>query len=281
MQDQTHKPLLYIPKPCHEDWDAMTPQEQGRHCAVCDKVLTDFSGMEEKEFGRRIEDLSEGSCGRFRADQIADPPLGGTAYFRYPLQRMRVFFLALVAVFGLEVLGLQSEGVQASGFDPVGELAMEAESKDSIVLKGKILSDIDQEPVMYVTVLARQGDEVVAGVMSDAEGNFELKVPTAKILSGSYDLVFRYLGRERVEREVGKDVKEVVFFMDNSYSLADVILAEPPLPPEYDRIGLWSKPVEEIVGNLMWDPHSDKVFYRPMDEWLMMHNSEINHTGRW
>ncbi len=36
---------LSIPKPCHEDWAAMTPNEQGRHCAVCAKTVTDFTQM--------------------------------------------------------------------------------------------------------------------------------------------------------------------------------------------------------------------------------------------
>ncbi|MGG5616684.1 hypothetical protein ACPDHI_10415 [Myroides odoratimimus] len=34
---------IEIPEPCHEDWDKMAPQDKGRHCAVCDKVVVDFS----------------------------------------------------------------------------------------------------------------------------------------------------------------------------------------------------------------------------------------------
>lgn len=32
----------YVPAPCSADWNAMTPAEQGRHCAQCDKVVVDF-----------------------------------------------------------------------------------------------------------------------------------------------------------------------------------------------------------------------------------------------
>ena len=34
---------FFIPEPCHENWNKMTPQEQGRHCAVCSKVVVDFT----------------------------------------------------------------------------------------------------------------------------------------------------------------------------------------------------------------------------------------------
>lgn len=32
-----------MPNPCHEDWDSMTPVEQGRHCAVCNTKVMDFT----------------------------------------------------------------------------------------------------------------------------------------------------------------------------------------------------------------------------------------------
>jgi len=36
---------LYIPKPCHENWDKMTPADKGRHCDVCSKVVKDLTGL--------------------------------------------------------------------------------------------------------------------------------------------------------------------------------------------------------------------------------------------
>jgi hypothetical protein len=36
---------LQIPNPCHESWDAMTPNHQGRHCASCDKTVVDVTAM--------------------------------------------------------------------------------------------------------------------------------------------------------------------------------------------------------------------------------------------
>ena len=45
MQKQTS---LYIPKPCHEDWNKMTPTQQGKFCSSCSKQVIDFSLMSDQ-----------------------------------------------------------------------------------------------------------------------------------------------------------------------------------------------------------------------------------------
>ncbi len=39
------KTAYTIASPCFEDWHTMTPQEGGRYCAVCEKVVVDLSQM--------------------------------------------------------------------------------------------------------------------------------------------------------------------------------------------------------------------------------------------
>jgi len=62
---------ISIPKPCHEDWEAMTPNTQGRHCNSCVKTVVDFTGMSDEEvkyfFLHKKEDKV---CGRFKAEQV-------------------------------------------------------------------------------------------------------------------------------------------------------------------------------------------------------------------
>jgi hypothetical protein len=40
---------LPIADPCHEDWDAMDPQQQGRFCGKCTKHVHDLSAMTQDE----------------------------------------------------------------------------------------------------------------------------------------------------------------------------------------------------------------------------------------
>jgi hypothetical protein len=47
---------IEIPEPCHADWDAMRPEDQGRFCFDCKKTVHDLSAMtkdEAKSFLRR------------------------------------------------------------------------------------------------------------------------------------------------------------------------------------------------------------------------------------
>lgn len=44
-----------IPEPCHENWDEMTAQDQGRYCAVCDKVVVDMTAMDADEMTQILE----------------------------------------------------------------------------------------------------------------------------------------------------------------------------------------------------------------------------------
>jgi hypothetical protein len=66
------KPIqLTIPNPCTQSWDEMMPERQGRHCAHCQNVVTDFTGWNDTalyEFISKNKDVKV--CGRFRAEQL-------------------------------------------------------------------------------------------------------------------------------------------------------------------------------------------------------------------
>lgn len=40
---------ISIPKPCNENWNEMSPEQQGAFCKVCSKVVVDFSNMSDEE----------------------------------------------------------------------------------------------------------------------------------------------------------------------------------------------------------------------------------------
>jgi hypothetical protein len=63
---------LSIPKPCHENWNEMTPNEQGSFCNVCAKTVVDFSLMSDEEVLGYFKNKSEEkTCGRFKISQLA------------------------------------------------------------------------------------------------------------------------------------------------------------------------------------------------------------------
>jgi hypothetical protein len=63
---------IAIPKPCHEDWDKMETNQQGRYCNACAKTVTDFTAMSDeaiKDFF--INKKDEKVCGRFKNEQLS------------------------------------------------------------------------------------------------------------------------------------------------------------------------------------------------------------------
>lgn len=65
------KPLVHIPEPCNEDWNNMQPNPAGRHCALCEKTVTDFTSYSNEEIVAYLRRHTGNKiCGRVKAEQI-------------------------------------------------------------------------------------------------------------------------------------------------------------------------------------------------------------------
>jgi hypothetical protein len=61
---------LAIPTPCTENWENMTPNERGRHCASCNKTVIDFSLYTDKQLIEFFSKVTGNICGRIPAFQL-------------------------------------------------------------------------------------------------------------------------------------------------------------------------------------------------------------------
>ncbi|MBG8555152.1 energy transducer TonB [Hymenobacter guriensis] len=88
-------PILNVQlRACHEDWQQMTPTEQGRHCANCNREVFDFTNATQADLEAARATSPDGRlCGRFRVGQLAAPPK--------LRPRLRRFLVSLVLVCGL------------------------------------------------------------------------------------------------------------------------------------------------------------------------------------
>jgi hypothetical protein len=68
------KPGIHIPEPCHESWQAMQPQQNGRFCDSCCKVVVDFTAMSNEQITAYLQSKKEEKvCGRFKKTQVTEP----------------------------------------------------------------------------------------------------------------------------------------------------------------------------------------------------------------
>ncbi|HSC39408.1 MAG TPA: carboxypeptidase-like regulatory domain-containing protein, partial [Chitinophagaceae bacterium] len=62
---------IQLTSPCHENWQAMTPNEQGRYCQSCCKTVVDFTAMTDLEIVDYIAYSAAGNtCARVYDDQL-------------------------------------------------------------------------------------------------------------------------------------------------------------------------------------------------------------------
>jgi len=101
---------------CHENWNLMTPTDQGRFCGSCQKQVIDFSTKSLDEiksfFGKLPE--TEQVCGRFKNEQMKE--LTFDAFFR---QFSRWRFLNKIAVICFFVFGLSLFSFTARAQQPL------------------------------------------------------------------------------------------------------------------------------------------------------------------
>ncbi len=69
---------IVINNPCHENWDAMSPNEKGAFCLSCQKTVIDFSIKTVEEIKNFFVELpqTESVCGRFKDEQLEEISFG-------------------------------------------------------------------------------------------------------------------------------------------------------------------------------------------------------------
>jgi len=137
---------LSIPEPCHENWNQMTPNEQGRHCLSCQKTVVDFTLMSDQEVLKYILTASSSVCGRFNDDQVnrtfREQKLKPSFTWKYVWQIMVTGFLLL------------GQSVTAQSRNVKGKVAIEE------VQKPDTRQVVDRRTVDTVSPLLKK-DEVV------------------------------------------------------------------------------------------------------------------------
>lgn len=259
----------------------MTPADRGRHCAKCDKVVRDFVGMDTEAILEELKRTPGKVCGQLDRKNVSTELIKDQVWAKYPVERLRTFVLAFVLVFGIEVWGVTES--QAQTVQPVIEKMQASDQlleavKDSaatIRISGKVEDVYTREPVMQARISVYHGGVLIGGDWSKEDGSFAIEIARDSLAFNSFDLQLYHNGKIRWDSGIHRDLREFRYLIDASLMLKGISIEE-----EIE----WS-----IRGDLFAlgmftsvNPVSDqKQLYRPLDEWLMMHQSEIKHTGRW
>lgn len=129
---------ISIPEPCHEDWNNMLPEEQGRHCLSCCKTVVDFSGWEADRILTYLQDRKEERvCGRFNTEQVIPAAIAGREELAAIVIRSGVPFLRKIAAVIVICFGLLTTE-EAHAQKIVGKPALPRPNSEHTHKKGKI-----------------------------------------------------------------------------------------------------------------------------------------------
>jgi hypothetical protein len=106
---------ITINEPCHENWDAMTPNTQGAFCKVCAKDVVDFSNKSLQQIKNFYsEERTEKVCARFKEEQLqelsVDDFVSKFQYWNIAKKFAAIFFIA----FGLTIFSTQTGMAQGA-----------------------------------------------------------------------------------------------------------------------------------------------------------------------
>jgi len=186
----------------------MQPVTGGRHCASCEKAVTDFSRMTDSQLLEHFRTAKSSACGRFRTEQL-----------NRVIQAVAVpksKWWARIAAGLLLALGLSknSEGQRRS--DSVKTVMQPRELSpqhlEDELHKGQFLatrikgvvSDVKGNPVVNAEViLYLQGQrEPLAQILTDFDGKYDMRIIEGCRAESIYDLLFRSSGVEKMYTDI-------------------------------------------------------------------------------
>ncbi len=246
------KPItITIPEPCHEDWAKMTPTQKGKHCAVCEKEVIDFTKATDEQLYKTAANGGN-LCGRFTKKQL-DRPIQlqrkqGKSWANYAASLL--IPAAILSTQEITAQGTTPTTEQTDGnYTSLGISSLSRKRTNEIhdhrkseALKQKKSDTIKKSNSRVITgVISEEAGPLpgasilikgtATGTQTDFDGNYELTVSEGDIL------VVSYIGFEDIEVIVKKQ------------KTIDVVLEFGELLGEFVTVGMVSYDYEKELLN--------------------------------
>jgi hypothetical protein len=232
---------IAIPQPCQEDWDKMTPTEQGAFCNVCSKCVVDFTRFSDADLLAYFSNAPKNVCGRFDNRQlnktIEKIPVY-SPWFSFPKKWM----LAVGLWAGLMVKGF----AQTASINPSTpqqntvsfEIAPKTTNDSTRTIRGVVLDSATNEPLIGAVVLIKG---TKTGSATDLEGTFTINL-SKEYYDKEIVVELRSFGYKIVDYTISpnKDFHTLKMTEDASGMTEEVVvyhMGKPILKPNYYTVG--------------------------------------------
>ncbi|WP_299766478.1 carboxypeptidase-like regulatory domain-containing protein [uncultured Dokdonia sp.] len=227
---------ITIPEPCHEDWATMTLTQKGKHCAVCEKEVIDFTKVTDEHIYKTAK---KGGylCGRFTKSQL-DRPIQLQRKENKSWLSYAASLLLPITILATQEIKAQSNttpteqtdgnykslGISSLSRNRTREIhdhreseALKQNMQDTLkkqqtrIIKGTVSEE--SGPLPGANIYIKGTDK---GTQTDFDGNYELEVTTGDVL------IFSYVGYKTIEVKI----TELHFMTATINTILDTILRE-------------------------------------------------------
>lgn len=122
---------INVPIPCHEDWDKMLPDTQGKHCLSCRKPVIDFTGWDTNEILLYLQNQGN-VCGKFRNEQINAPDNETTEALAEKVLRSNISFYKKIAAVIILFFGVSLSACKSTPTLGNASISIGRNQKDSV-----------------------------------------------------------------------------------------------------------------------------------------------------
>ncbi|RZJ72944.1 carboxypeptidase-like regulatory domain-containing protein [Flavobacterium sp.] len=219
---------LKIPKPCHENWSEMSPDDKGRFCGTCEKKVHDFSNAPDREIISVLKS-SDKICGRFTRSQLGRELVGP----REPsvlLPYVASGVLGMLSVASAQAQEKPNEQTVLLVGNPLEEVVIDTtqiveteimgdvmfvEERDFFTLVGTVFDNSDKLPGVSVTNLDLKNQ-----ASTDVNGKYRIEVRKGD------RLVFSYIGYSDTTFPVGDSMVCDVNLKENAAFMGEVVVSK-------------------------------------------------------
>jgi|GEM_PF-5667175 len=242
---------ISIPTPCHEDWNKMSPQEQGRFCDKCCKTVVDFSNKSPLEVQEiLLSRANEKMCGRFKTDQLRKPVRLNIPFqsIGNRLSAAQVFFVALLFAFGTTLFSCTTHKNETVGKLSLTEWDYTTAAVDSdsmVTTTGVMLIEVPEIP--FIEEEEEPAEVITCTEQTKLETQFDtsINLPEVEVSESSYAFGGSFM--------VGGIGYTIISSPDEEFLEPDSIEAsktadENPLLPAIEPAVLYPNPSQSIVN---------------------------------
>ena len=218
----------------------MTPQEQGRHCASCNKVVVDFTKKKKEEISSIMENATGKVCGHFNLSQLSQKEqqkvfLKPTNIFN---RNWKYFLLAAFGFFNLnKKADAQLKGKVALRGD-VAPVDYHNVNTDVTKISGTVKNS-DGKSVANAHIAVRSGEKLILTANTNANGTYAIKIQPGKIVNNKISILVThpdYESKNVDELYISKAETKLNITLEMEYMIMGEVMYVPPVLDSTEKL---------------------------------------------